>query len=131
MGMHTHLSILKEYGGVKSLYVNNYGWINTRLYQEILLNDTLDYVSLDEIPEEVWEGDFQLETIYLDENSMGDGSIEIHDLIKLLKRCEELRREDADDWWLETDWTNLIAKLEALVASKIVTENETIEFKYW
>jgi len=131
MGMHTHLSLMKEYGGVKSLYVNNCGWINTRLYQEILLNDNLEYVSLDDIPEEVWEGEFKLETLYLDENSTGDGNIEVHDLIKLLKRCEELHKKDADDWWLETDWKFLIAKLEALVASKIISENDTIEFKYW
>jgi hypothetical protein len=131
MGMHTHLSLLKEYGGVKSVYINNYGFISTRLYQELLLDETMQYVQFDEMPEEIWENDFILETMYVDENLAGDGSIEVHDMIKLLKRCEELFDSNADDWWLATDWKPLTEKLEAMVKSKVISENDTIEFKYW
>ncbi|NCU41515.1 MAG: hypothetical protein EOM19_02190 [Candidatus Moranbacteria bacterium] len=131
MGMHTHLSLLKEYGETKSIYVQDYGFITTRLYQEFLLEEKLEYVNLDKIPETAWESGLSLQTLYVDENNYADGTIEVEDLIKLLKKCEELHDPESDDEWLSTNWRPLIKKLEAMTNSKIISKNDTIEFKYW
>lgn len=130
MSMRTHLSLQKEFDVPKQLYLHNYGWITTILYQEYLPNITLENAMFDELPEEIWEDEFELETLWLDENNPGDGNITIEDLIKLLEKCQTKHDRYSEEPWYQEDWTNITNMLKALIP-KHFTKYEIIEFKFY
>lgn len=132
MAMTTHLSLLKEFETKKMIYLDDYGWVETVLYQEILVNQTISYLCIEDLPEEIYEDGFELQTLYMNEFTTGEASIQVDDMIKLLKRCQELKNEsNQQSDWLRRDHSNLISKLEALVKCKIIDETDTIEIFYW
>jgi hypothetical protein len=97
------------------------------------VDEKFEDLCFEDLPEEIFEDNFYLRSLNLYENDYGRGTIEVIDMVKLLRRCQDFYKKKEEFYineWLNTDFSRIIKKLEAMILSKLIEENDVIHMEY-